>query len=576
MEAVKSSTNYYNMDVEGLKKKCAAKGIEFQPLSQIMVELMFFKEDDPETLGGLSKMQHGKNIVQLLWPWWFKYWHDWSELMLWAWCNYKEIAMTGCMTAHKTFTFTGLALMEWLANPQATSYVMTSVTSGALRKSAWNETKNFYDTSRARWGYHIRDHDLQIMAKRGDDKHSVRGIAMDQGDPMQAIGKAIGHHPSRMIILVDEAAQTPEAIFTARNNMMAETKFARFVAIANAVDQYDSHGKFCEPKAGWSTISVNDEQWETKTGICLHFDGLKSPNVRQGGIYPKLFSQSSIDTTKQNHGENSLQWWKDVRGYWPPSGVRNTVLDGAIINDGKASEAATWEGSGKRPLAALDPAFTTGGDRCILRFGLTGNFVDGVPGLLLGDIVNIKLVEDKNYPKNYQIADRVISECMDRQVRPEDFTMDATSASGLADILSQRWSVSIRKVQFGGSATDEPVSDDDDREAKKVYANRVTQLWFNVNKVVTAGRMRGLDPATAKEFCTRQYMLKNERTMVEPKKDMKERTGGESPDLADAACLLVHRFKEIHGIKTGGQGHEQNLAEWNSLVNKYRLTPSYR
>jgi len=549
-------------------------------IGQFEIELLHIGVADSESIGGLHRSEHIKHVIQMLYPWVWKNWHEWNELMLWAWCKYKEIGMTGCSGAHKTFSFTLFAFIEFLAKPMATSVVLTSTTVPSLRARVWSELMSFYSKGRTNFttlfGFNPIDSKTMVQSKKGDDKYAIRAIAVDSGDIEQAVGKIQGVHPDRMIMMVDEAAQTQPAIFTARANLQVGTKFFRFVAIANAVDQFDAHGKFCEPKNGWSTITVNDTHWDTKTGICLHFDGLKSPNVKAGKeIYPKLFSQLNVDTIRHNHGENSLEWWSYVRGFWAPSGTRNTVLDAAMIFDSQADQKAIWEGSGKTQKASLDPAFTTRGDRCILRFAYVGNFVDGSAGLEFTDIVNIRLEERKDYPLNYQIADRVIEECTSRGIPPRDFIMDATSASGLADIISQRWSPEIVKIQFGGLATSEPVSMDDTREANKVYKNRVTQLWFNVNKMVMSGRIRGLDEETSKEFCTRQYELKNEKTILEPKDQMKIRTAGTSPDLADAAALLCCLFLQQNGFQNSSAGYQNQQAEWEKLVNKYALESTY-
>ena len=550
-------------------------------ISQFEIELLYIGMVEPEKYGGLSMMQHRKHVIQMLWPWGWKHWHDWSELCLWAWCTQKEIGMTGCAAAHKTFTFTGLSLVEFLAKPMHTAVALTSTTVPSLRGRVWSELMNFMNTSQAGdiekvFGFNTIDSQTKIQSKKGDDKYAIKAVAVDTGDIEKAIGKIQGVHPERMIMMVDEAAQTPPAVFTARANLQAETKFFRFVAIANAVDQFDAHGKFCEPKNGWSTISAQDDFWDTRTGICLHFDGLRSPNVKAGSkVYPKLFSQDSIDTIRKNHGENSLEWWSYVRGYWAPRGTRNTVLDAAIIFDSLADQPAQWEGSKTTLKSSLDPAFTTDGDGCILRFAKFGNFMDGLPGMELTEIIKVQIQETKEYPVNYQIADRVIGECLDRGVKPEDFIMDATSASGLADIISQRWSPAIVRVQFGGSASDEQVSADDSRSGNEVYKNRVTQLWFTVNKLVMARRIRNMDNETSKQFCTRQYVLKNEKTIVESKKEMKLRTQGSSPDEADAAALLAELFVRQNGFGTTHSRAISQTSDWNNLVKKNTITPRY-
>ena len=545
--------------------------------NQLEIELLYVATADPASFGGLSKEEHIKNVIRICYPWVWKFWHEWNELSLWAWCNYEEIGTTGCASAHKTFTFSLLSFIEWIAKPPTTSVILTSTTIGALRGRIWSEICKFYNTATIPFGYNVVDSMQKIQYKKGEDKFAIRGMAVASGDIEKAVGNIQGIHPERMIMVVDEAAQTPPAIFTARANLSTGTTLYRFVAIANAVDQFDAHGKFCEPKNGWSSVTVNDDHWDTKSGVCVHYDGLQSPNVRRKTTYfPRLFSEREIELNRTKFGENSLEWWSYVRGYWAPRGVRNTVLDAAMIFDGQADQKPIWETSGGDRYAALDPAFTTGGDRCILCFAKAGNFVDGKPGLALGDTVEIQLIESTEVPLNYQIADRVIKECMDRFVEPRDFIMDVTGASGLADIISQRWSNEINRVNFGGAPADGRISLEDRREAKQIYLNRVTQLWMNVARVVGNGRMRNLEAATSKEFCTRQYTLKGEKTVVESKKEMKTRTGGVSPDLADPVALLVDHFLKKKGFDCATPYTNNNpQRDWNRLIAKCKLKPTY-
>jgi hypothetical protein len=247
-----------------------------------------------------------------------------------------------------------------------------------------------------------------------------------------------------------------------------------------------------------------------------------------------------------------------------------------MVFEGKADQVAIWEGMKIERYASLDPAFTTDGDRCVLRFAKAGNLIDGKPALELTEKIEIKLVESVEYPLNYQIADRVILECRKRYVEPQDFCMDSTSASGLADIIAQRWSNAIIRVNFGGNATDTAISMEDPRPAKEVYKNRVTQLWMAVNRIVSGGRLRGLDSDTAKEFCSRQYKLVGEKMVVETKKEMKLRTGGVSPDLADPAALLVDHFLKRFGLSSISTSNSNEQASWKRVIAKCKLRPSYK
>lgn len=549
----------------------------FPKITQLEIELLMVKDKDPSRFSGYSRGQHIKHCIAMLWPEVMKSWNDWNELALWAWTNYEEIGVTGCAAAGKTFTFTLLSLLEFLSCPMATRVALTSTTVPSLRGRVWSEMMKFTRPVYDLFGLNIVDSQTKIQFQKGDDRSAVIALAVDSGAVEQAVGKLQGVHLPRMVIMVDEAAQTNPAVFSARANLQVGTDLYRFVAIANASSMFDPHGLFCEPRMGWGSISDGDEHWETKTGICVRFDGLKSPNIKAGRtIYPYLFGQDNVDTIRKNFGEGSLEWNSYCRGMWSSSGVRNTILDAPTINDGQAREKVIWAGGGVKTIAALDPAFTTDGDDCVLRLAKVGKDTEGKLTLLLTETEKLVLKEDPNYPLFYQVADQAIKVLNQHGVKPEDFALDATGGgAGIADIISQRWKPGFLRVSFGGSATDGPISIEDSRPAKQVYANRVSQLWGQIRSVVQAGRLRGLDDQTARELCARIYTLKNEKTLLESKKDLKKRTKGNSPDRADALALLVEIFVSQNGLGDAlAQGSEEN-DDWEKFVLDNEIEAEY-
>ncbi len=550
---------------------------KFPKVTQLEIELLMVADHDPSRFSGISRGQHIKNVIAMLWPDVIRSWNDWNELALWAWTNYREIGVTGCAAAGKTFTFTLLSLVEYLAKPMGTRVALTSTTVPSLRGRIWAEMMKFARPVVPLFGLNVVDSQTKIQFQKGDDRSSIIALAVDSGAVEQAVGKLQGVHLPRMVIMVDEAAQTNPAVFSARANLEVGTDFYHFIAIANASSMFDPHGLFCEPKMGWGSLDDNDEHWETKSGVCVRFDGLKSPNVKAGRIiYPYLFSQDNVDIIKKNFGEGSLEWNSYCRGMWSRSGARNTMLDSAMITEGRAREKVIWSGGGIKTIAGLDPAFTTEGDDCILRFAKVGKADDGQLVMLLTETIRLNLQDDPNYPLFYQVADQTISELNKRGVQPEDFALDATGAgAGIADIISQRWRGGFSRISFGGAATEAPISVEDPRPAKQVYANRVTQLWGQIKVVVMSGRMRGMDDQTARELCARIYSLKNERTLLESKKDLKKRTKGNSPDRADALALLTELFVSQNGLGDATGSASQNSDEWEKIVLANELESTY-
>jgi hypothetical protein len=551
---------------------------KFPNITQLEIELLMVADKDPSRVTGISRGQHIKHCIHMLWPDVIKSWNNWNELALWAWTNYDEIGVTGCAAAGKTFTFTLLSLVEYLAKPMGTRVALTSTTVPSLRGRIWAEMMRFTRPCVPLFGLNVVDSQTKIQFTKGDDRSAITALAVDSGAVEQAVGKLQGVHLPRMVIMVDEAAQTNPAVFSARANLAVGTDFYRFIAIANASSMFDPHGLFCEPKMGWGSIGDDDEHWETKSGICVRFDGLKSPNIKAGRLlYPYLFGQDNVDTIRKNFGEGSLEWNSYCRGMWSKSGARNTMVDSAMITEGCARDKVVWTGGDLKTLAALDPAFTTEGDDCILRFAKVGKATDGNLAINLTETIKLQLMDDPNYPLFYQVADQTIELLKKHNVEPENFALDATGAgAGIADIISQRWQSGFVRVSFGGAATDSPISVEDERPAKQVYANRVTQLWGQIKVIIMSGRMRGLDDQTARELCARIYSLRNERTLLESKKDLKKRTKGGSPDRADALALLTELFVLQNGFGDATGSQSSNSDDWDEFVLDNELESDYR
>ena len=83
-----------------------------------------------------------------------------------------------------------------------------------------------------------------------------------------------------------------------------------------------------------------------------------------------------------------------------------------------------------------------------------------------------------------------------------------------------------------------PVSDEDSRPCNEAYDRKVTELWFSMRKWAVEERLGGMDIETLQEFCARMFDDSKRKISVESKTVMKQRTG-KSPDLADAAVVLL-------------------------------------
>ena len=546
-------------------------GKNFPTRDQKAIELWCFCNDPPL---GVGRYQHLRNAVDLIWnqdkPGTF-IWNDWSEKMMRTFSENRWVTITGPAASWKTTCASLYAISSFYADPRNTVVICTSTTLDGLRRRIWKEVAKFHRL-KPLFGHMVQSRNC-IKYRRGPDDSGIFGIATDKGEIEKALGKLIGFHAPRMIVIVDEMPYTPEAIVEACVNLETGAESFQFIGIGNADDELDPHGRMSEPRAGWDSVSVESEEWETKRGVCIHLDGLKSPNILdKTRNYPGLLCQSDMDSTAEIYGVDSPQFWQMRRGYWAPEGIQKTVLSMPMIVRTDAMNACSFDQNFIN-VAGLDPSFE-GGDRCCLGFAKVGK-VKGKSTMLLGEKLFIKTRVSVDDPIHYQIARQVKEECVARNVDPYYFALDSTGeGGGLASIIQRQWSRDILCVEFGGRPTREAVSPTNSKLGIEEYDRRVTQLWFYFRLLLLNEQIKGLDYETAAEFCRRHWTMKGPYVSIETKEKMKDRTR-KSPDLADMTVVLAQVAHARCGMMPNefGEYRQDRDSPWKRFLKK-RNTPS--
>jgi len=221
-------------------------------------------------------------------------------------------------------------------------------------------------------------------------------------------------------------------------------------------------------------------------------------------------------------------------------------------------------------VAGFDPAFTNGGDRSVLYVGSYGKSRDGTTVVSFDKAHLLREDSTKaNEPRNFQIARMVKEICEKEGVRPEHLAVDATGAGDpFCDILSELWSSRVFRVKFGEKPTNLPTSAVSPVMANEKFSNRVTELWYVGVEFLRSYQLKGISPDLARELTARKYStLAGGKLVVEPKKDMKARMG-KSPDLADAAFLLLDVCRQRLGAYAGGKAAVSRGEGWLNQVRK--------
>ena len=527
-------------------------------IDQFNRELYSFRNPVSIDKGGEPREWHFKRIVSALWPEDGPkpfVWHPWAERMLEAACNNQYLAVAGCASSGKTDCFAIWAIVNFIVAPYDTMVLVTSTTLKDSRKRIWGSIRDYWQAAPPLPGKLVDSMGL-IRFEDGtggtSDKCGITLIAAEKKKEKEAVGKLIGFKNKRVIVIADEMPELSESILEASASNLSLNPEFQFIGIGNPASRFDAFGILSKPKGGWQSISPMDDEWDTDRGRCIRFDGEKSPNVITGKlIYPWIVTQAKLDDAKARFGENSLAYYRMFRGYWAPTGDEDNIYSETEIISAGADGDAIWLEPPTR-VAALDPAFTNGGDRTPIQFGEFGISRDGIPTLML---THRKLLQDNVHDKKRTRTEQIVQQfkdaCTEDGVEPWCCAFDKSGAGGpFGDVVAMSWSPEVLGVQFGGKASELPVSISDNTLSSDRYVNRVSELWFGAKELIRTGQFKGVDRELAKEMCARKYSTKKGTSLrmeVESKTDMKARTGA-SPDLADAAMILIELCRQRFGF----------------------------
>lgn len=514
-----------------------------------------------------NALQHMINAHDLAWPKDKGTWNYWTERRFQAHIEgHKIVTMAGGANCGKSYDAAKIGLLFWLANPTGRTVLVASTSLTDLDSRIWGYVKKFHNESPLELsGTLLTSPPPKILLSKKDTVHGMFAVPLQKGTAQKTASTLIGRHPEEgFLAIIDEGTDVTPGFMDAVPNW-EKSPFFQMIVIGNSCSMFDPHGLLSRPVGGWDSIDPDyDREWEVKNGVCLYFDCYQSPAIFEQDPIKKaklgkfLFTEHGIEQAKSDYGENSPQFWRFTRGFWPTDDITQTVLTAVMIDKFKVKTRAHWSGREKLiRVAGLDPAFTPGGDECILRFAVLGHDIHGKWVLDYGGIDNIlrlTLDAESEEPIEYQIVHQTMQHCMQRGVNPGDLAIDVGGrGGGLGAIFSTVWSPDVYQVNSTGYPSELQVDADQPLTCKEAYDRRVTELWFSIQRFVQAAQIKGLDDLTCEQFCTRQYEWKGKKYAIETKEDYKLRLGKVdrkyvSPDRADAACMILDLVRVRHGF----------------------------
>lgn len=570
--------------------------------NQLDIEALCFRINHVEEDGGLGKFGHFKRYVDLLWnnpalECQKRFiWNPWAEKMLRAACENKSLSVAGCTSCGKSDPFALWAIVNYLMDPTHTKVLVMSTTLRGAKDRIWKTFKEYWSAipnlpGKALWSTN-EVQGLDYEMKGYGNSSGVYLLASEQSNEKSAMDKLIGMKAPKtqgpdgrdgnLILIIDEMTGMAESILNVVNSNLKPGNEGHFqiVGLGNPNSYFDSFGLFSQPKDGWQSVGLQDEEWETQTGgLCIRFNAEKNPRItQQNEKFSWMLSQAAIDDMARTYGRDSLYFYRMALGMWSPQGVDSGIYTQADIVQSGSMQPAVWGLQKPKLLSALDPSFTNGGDRASCTFSEFGTDPTGKSVLMRKEEVPIQIdVSNTDVPVSYQMVYAWKKECERRFVLPEDACFDATGGGIVfGDVVKTVWSSRVLGITSAGAALKEKGKDD-------IYANRATQIWCAPHAFFRAGQIRGVTADLAKELCSRQYDKNAQgdgrKVKVESKRVFKSREG-HSPDASDSFLLTVELARIRHGFKTTERPRQDGaskLGTWASYRAKaHRITETKR
>lgn len=521
-------------------------------------------------------------------------------------CQFQHIAFTGSASCAKTFTASWFGLLNFYAYPQdknrkddGTTILFTTTAGSHAERRGWGDLKKLHRS--AHWdrcqSYEIGkviEHLKCIVFDPGiadektavqrDYRNGVLVVPVGQDKSGEAAYEAlIGTKNLNIHWIIDEGPVMPVGILDARINL-SSAPFFQITMLGNATEKTDPHGMCCEPKEGWPSIDVQkDRKWEGKTMMVRFNHGEESPNdlyvpeesvkTKRDLPYPYLSNALSrremaiaAGNGDEQYGMSTMQYTKMAIGFWSATGTQQTVLsEGFVRNFNAHEDPDLWDTSPRRVFAGFDPAFTSGGDKCVLYFATTGRNILGKEQLVWekdGININPSMNDKEEYRR--LVAKRVVELCKERKVQIEDLGVDSSNDGGLM----------MQEIEKAWGEQGVTGISSQNQSANPKYRNKVSQYWLQLRELIGTGKTRGFNCSSlyAKDLFERRYSSDKSGMLVESKKDMKKRIR-RSPDYGDSLAYAGHMVIKSGAITIESDKHEitneqrlERIREWRRMM----------
>jgi hypothetical protein len=514
----------------------------------------------------LSPHEHFINAVKLQWPTEVSiynrgYTNNQLLRTLEELCNNTDICLAGAASMGKSFPVGLWVYLDWCSAPHCTSSWVATTTLGASEDRIWGIISKLWKCAAVQFGKLIDYRHMIVWGGASNDedkdyRNAIKALAFQSGNEGQkAIDTTRGRKNDRVRLALDELPEMELGAITAKVNLSANNDVT-FIGIGNPSAGDNPHTRWAMPSgaSNFDSVSPDMDKWETGTGVCLFYNGMRSPNfaapASEPSPFPFLMDRKKQEIMlKQCYGdENAIDYVRNAIGWWPKSGFAQTILTADLIRNADTNEEPLWDSEGFTKVAGFDTAFTVGGDRCVLTIAKLG-FVRGTRNrvMWLESQKVIQLSANAAAEFEIQLATEVVTLCRAAGVQPSKFGMDVSGDGGrVGQAIIREWlrfdssGASIALISSMGKPTDRLAAEVDKRPCKDVYDRLVSEYYYSCYHAFKSRVLFGVDPASdlARELCLRRYTIKNKKIAIETKDELKGRTGY-SPDLSDSLIYAL-------------------------------------
>ena len=546
-------------------------GLDWSPQYQdVFIDLVLAKHwrEEPYRHGTLDPPGHHLlRAVRALFPPPAFVMSPWSEQHAEDWCCTDFCITWGGAACSKSNDYGCFAVLDWICDPHDTVTLMASTTRELLKIRSYESVLRYFNLLKRNPYFLVPGRESKTTCAilndadaddldgattgSGTAKASIRGVAVNDGGSLQ------GAHLPYVRLILDELSEMKSHGIDARANLAIGCRNFKLFGLCNPTSYYDLGARFSVPLAGWSSVNEDSTSWETRWGRVRHHNGFASPALQDPDRYPHLINQAQIDRRLREEAGNldARDIWVFVKGWPPRQGADDTVLTSTLIHAYRMDQPAVWRGGDQPWVAGLDPAFTSGGDACKLRFGKVGVADDGTRVLEFCDEVRIPILDSSERPATYQVVDRLRQELQDRRIPISRVAVDDSGTQSVADVIDVEIGRGCLRCNSGSGASDRPLTRLGGVKVNEKYVDTGTELWIQLAELGRGGHIRGLSPDECNQLTTRRLVPAGKRKRLEKKQEYKTRLKGfRSPDDADAASLCCEAARVSLGLYCGAQG----------------------